>query len=175
MIAQGHDVASCSRREDGDYVACLVEFKWATARKAYESLRWMALTALVVAGWGLWYRASHGWSMDHVTLGIAVASAVFGLLRPASLRLVVNSGAALVAELAAASTPAPSERPAIRIEEIGLMAIIAAAFTTLLHITKNRVHAVTARMLAARAAIIEMLHPRLATSLVIRHAAYSAA
>lgn len=156
-------------------MACLVRFAWRDARLAYEAVRWMALVLLVVASWGLWFRVSHNRSMDPVTIGIAVASATFGLLRPASLRLVVNSGAALVAKLGAASLPAPSERPAIRIEEIGLLAITAAAFATLLHITKDRVHAVTARTLAARAAVIETLHPRLAASLVARHAAYSAA
>ncbi|MBB6243715.1 hypothetical protein HDE79_003190 [Rhodanobacter sp. MP1X3] len=146
-------------------MACLVEFCWPEAKSAYESLRWMALALLLVAGWGLWYRVSHGLGVDSATLAIAVAGTTFGLLRPAALRDVANRGAKLVARTAAASIPAPSDRLAVRSVEIDALVILATACATLAHTTKDRARTIVARVLAARSAITETIHLRLAASL----------
>jgi hypothetical protein len=135
----------------------------------------MALAVLLVAGWGLWYRSSHGWAMDAVTMASAVGSATLGLLRPATLRAVVNWGAPVAALLVAANTPAPSDRPAMRAEEIGAMAVLALACATAVRIAMDLARASVTRVLAALASVTAMIQPRVAASLAAAYAAPSAA
>lgn len=171
---------ACARRpRRGDYVASLVEFprhpSWRAARRAWETIHWMALGVLLVAGWGLWYRLSHGAALDLVTLAGAVGSAALGLVRPSALREPVNWGAAVAVFLVAASTPAPSDRPAARSVEIGAMAVLAVACATAAHAARDRTRVIVTRVLAALAAVTAMIQPRLAASLAAAYAAPSAA
>lgn len=162
------------RPRKADDVARLFAFPqpWKDVRLAYCVLRCLALA---LAGWGLWYRSSHGLGLDSVTLGATIGMSVFGSLPPSVLRDVVNWGAPVSARLIAASTPAPSERPEIRAAEVRALALLAATCVTAAQAAQDRARTIVARMLAALAAVTIMIQPRLATSRVAAYAASSAA
>ena len=98
------------------------------------------------------------------------------LLIPAEIvRRTVEDAARAVSRKLATIVPAPSPRPAVRAEEIGALAMLAAACATAATAVRDRARSIKSRVLATTSAITITLHPRLATSIVARHTASSAA
>ena len=163
-----------ARPRKAEEVARLVAFPraWRDVRLIYCALRCLALA---LAGWGLWYRSSHGLGLDPVTLDAMIGMLAFGLLPPSVLRDVVNWGAPVSVRLIAASTPAPSERAEIRAAEVHALALLATTYAISARVAQDRARTIVARVLAVLAAVAIMIQPRLVASQVVAYAASSAA
>ena len=135
--------------------------------------RWGVVLFVLFAAAAL--RSTHAAAVAAVWWANVVLLGALLTVHTTGLRSMIERGAERIALDLAATVPAPSDRPALRADELAALAFMAACCAAATRAARDRTRAIGTRVMAACAACTVMIQPRLATTLVARHAAASAA